>query len=76
MRTIISKILSPLLGQPVPKLHLGKWNPHGTMTDINKRIDMANMDNCYADANKVLKYTIREETASEISKIKYNPYKQ
>jgi hypothetical protein len=76
MRTTISKLLSPLLGQPVPKLHLGKWNPHGTMTDINKRIDMANMDNCYVDMNSVLKYSIQDEIAAESDKMKYNPNKQ
>ena len=55
---------------------LHKWNPHGTMTDINKRIDMANIDNCYVDMNSVLKYTIQDEIAAESDKMKYKPNKQ
>jgi hypothetical protein len=74
MRTTIGKILHPLLGRPALLPPLGKWNPHGTFIDINRRIDMANNDNCYVDMNNnnnATEYTLQDETASESDKLKY-----
>lgn len=74
MRTTIGKILHPLLGRPALLPPLGKWNPHGRFIDINRRIDMANNDNCYVDMNNnnnATEYTLQDETASESDKLKY-----
>jgi len=81
MSTAIKKLFNTLVGKtkPIPTVHmLGKWNPLGTTADINKRIDMANMDNCCYTKydskiymNNMCTYTLANERAAEIRKWKY-----
>ena len=85
MSTVIKKLFDKFIVQKksIPKVHmLGKWNPLGTTAAINKRIDMANMDNCYIDKydskiymNNMCTYTLADESAAEIRKRQYNSKK-
>ena len=85
MSTTIKKLFDMFIMQkkPIPTVHmLGKWNPLGTSADINRRIDMANMDNCYIDKydskiymNNMCTYTLANESVAEIRKRQYNSEK-